>query len=74
MKNIPTVKVQNGDGFMTINESAFDPKRHKKWVGYVPPVEKPATSYKSLVDELAKPKASKDEKPKRKYQRRRKMA
>ena len=57
MKNIPTVKVQNGDGFMTINQSAFDPKRHKKWVGYVPPVEKPKPVYKPIADVRIKPKA-----------------
>jgi hypothetical protein len=29
MPTCPTVKIQNGDGFMTINADKFDPKRHK---------------------------------------------
>lgn len=43
MPKIPTVRIVHGDGFLKINESDYDPNKHKLYEGKIPE-SKPSSS------------------------------
>ena len=74
MPACPTVKIKDGDGFMTINADKYDPKRHRLFGEPDPVVPKAKASYSTPAnpDDAKYYPAKKSEAPKKKYQRRRK--